>query len=450
MKKVMMDLVLSGLILTFLTGCGSDSSDSDDITVPVTVPEVCNEFSPTQSEIIDNIEMKAVLGKQLFSDKNLSFDRSQSCATCHNPSKGFIDDRMNKASINAAAAAGSLGDNGTSIGDRNAPTAAYAAFSPHFKCGTRARVASQQTSGITDYEGFIGGQFWDGREANLKGQAGGPPTNPGEMNMPNKSSVVERIKENASYISEFESLYGVDIFDDVDLAYSAMSESIAAFESFDASAFYPFDSKYDRSLLAQDDESYYDYDLLKAAARGKARFFSSDLTCAACHQLRPIGDKGEIFTSFEYHNIGVPENKALRIHNEVTELDHGLLNNAAVTKDREKGKFKVPTLRNIAVTAPYMHNGVFNELETVIKFYQHAKLRAQHQAGSADEILNPETGLVWGDAEITENVEDDLLGGNDINLDAGEVEAMVCFLISLTDKRYEHLLDQDKVSACGL
>jgi cytochrome c peroxidase len=134
----------------------------------------------------------------------------------------------------------------------------------------------------------------------------------------------------------------------------------------------------------------------------------------------------------------------------VTELDHGLLNNAAVTKGREKGKFKVPTLRNIAVTAPYMHNGVFNELETVIKFYQHAKLRAQHQAGNADEILNPETGLVWADAEINENVEDDLLGGNDINLDADEVEAMVCFLISLTDKRYEHLLDQHKVSACGL
>jgi cytochrome c peroxidase len=97
-----------------------------------------------------------------------------------------------------------------------------------------------------------------------------------------------------------------------------------------------------------------------------------------------------------------------------------------------------------------MHNGIFNELETVIKFYQHAKDRVLNVAPGTGANINPETDLPWGPAEINENIADDLLGGNDVNLDAAEIEAMVCFLMSLTDARYEHLLDQNKVQACGL
>ena len=453
MQKVVAGLVLCGVISTLMTGCGGDSSSSKTVDEPIiTVPEVCKDFTGTDTVQITEIENKALLGKKLFHDKSLSNDRTQSCASCHNPEKGFIDDRPNVTSLNGVAPAGSLGDDTLSIGDRNSPTAAYAAFSPHFKCGTRARVASQKTSGIEDYEGFIGGQFWDGREANLTGQAGGPPTNPGEMNMPSKAAVVERIKENAEYITSFENLYAADIFNDVDTAYAAMAESIAAFETSASEEFYPFDSKYDRSLLIDTEPDYFDYGTTSLAVKGKVRFFSSDLTCATCHQLRPIGDRGEIFTSFEYHNIGVPENKALRIHSKAAVLDNGLLNNPNVTKESEKGKFKVPTMRNVAVTAPYMHNGIFNELETVIHFYQHAKEKALNiKTGAPIEVIeNPETALPWGDAEINENIEHDLLGGNDINLDEDEVKAIVCFLMSLTDKRYEHLLDQDKANSCGL
>lgn len=426
MKKAMIGLVVTGFVSVLLVGCGGSSSDS---TL--------------------QLKTKAELGKQLYNDTSLSFDRTQSCATCHNPEKGFIDDRLNDASQDVGnglvASAGSLGDNKVSIGDRNAPTAAYAAFSPKFHEGTRARAASQQTSGIKDYEGFLGGQFWDGREDDLKGQAGGPPLNPDEMNMPSKSAVVERILENPDYVEAFQRIYDTSIFDNTDKAYAAMAESIAAFET--TPEFYPFDSKYDRSLAGK-----YEYSVISLAALGKTRFFSSDLTCASCHQLRELGNKGEIFTSFEYHNIGVPENTKLREVNGVTALDNGLFNNPAVKSEAEKGKFKVPTLRNIAVTAPYMHNGIFNELETVIHFYQHAKEKALNiKTGAAIEVVNnPETGLPWGDAEINQNVEHDLLGKNQINLTDTEVDAMVCFLMSLTDARYEHLLDPIKVKSCGL
>lgn len=429
MNKVMVGFILSGLVSTLITGCGGSSSSNSDDSI--------------------DLSTKALLGEQLFSDTNLSFNRTQSCATCHNPDSGLADDRDNTGVAGTPYAA-SLGDDGASLGDRNAPTASYAAFSPTFSEGTRSRVASQQTSGVEDYEGFLGGQFWDGREANLTGQAGGPPINPIEMGMPDIASVVDRLLENSDYVEAFENLYGADVFNDADTAYAAMTESIAAFETNDAEQFYPFDSKYDRSLTGD-----YAYSVTSKAILGKARFFSSDLTCASCHQLRPIGDTGEIFTSFEYHNIGVPINTELRSANGTAAetpdyVDEGLYLNSLVDSETERGKFKVPTLRNIAVTAPYMHNGVFQELDTVLRFYEHAKTRALGGDDTAGNETNPETGLPWADPEITDNIEDDLLGGNDITLDDETVEALECFFLSLTDARYEDLLDQDQVTSCGL
>ena len=400
-------------------------------------------------------ETKAALGAALYSDVNLSKNRTQSCATCHGLENGLADNRNQSGVVDGAAFAASLGDDGVSFGDRNAPSASYMAFSPSFKQGTRERVASQSSAAnIPDYEGFLGGQFWDGREADLAGQAGGPPTNPIEMGMESKAAVVERIMENADYVAAFESLFGADVFDDAatedPAAYTAMAQSIAEFEKTDAEQFYRFSSKYDRTLT--DD---FTFDPAGKVALGKVLFFSSDLTCASCHQLRENGNRGEIFTSFEYHNIGVPANQALKDLRESLGLDGaqaadlGLFNNPNVTAVTEKGKFKVPTLRNVAVTAPYMHNGVFAELETVIKFYEHARSRALN---SSQPLYpnNPETDQPWATPEVADNINHDLLGGNDISLDAAEVEALVCFLISLTDAQYEHLLDADKVASCGL
>ncbi|WP_283788477.1 cytochrome-c peroxidase [Bermanella sp. WJH001] len=408
------------LLLILLTGCGSSHDDT-------------------------GIASKAELGERLFSDQNLSLDRTQSCATCHSPEHGFVDNRINATYHNIHVAAGSLGDDGVSIGDRNAPTAAYAAFSPTFKYGTRARVQNQ-SSDIAAYSGFLGGQFWDGRANDLAAQAGGPPLNPGEMNMPNKAAVIERIQENTEYVEAFERLFNNQVFSDVETAYDAMAEVIGEFEFLNRETFYPFDSKYDLSLTGE-----YSYDPNSKASLGKVLFFGSDFTCAACHQLREIGVEGELFTSFEYHNIGVPENTRLRAINGVTEADLGLFNNPEVNKKSDaiahQGKFKVPTLRNVAITPPYMHNGVFNQLETVITFYEHAKLRALNLT---DNTLNPETGLTWAEPEVNLNIEHDTLGKNDKNLTPENIEALVCFFMSLTDARYEHLLDSNKVTACGL
>jgi len=110
------------------------------------------------------------------------------------------------------------------------------------------------------------------------------------------------------------------------------------------------------------------------AKAGKSLFFSQQFTnCATCHQLKPNGSARETFTSYEYHNIGVPTNVADRVMHGLDPdfKDEGLAANPAVTAQGMQGKFKVPTLRNVAVTGPYMHNGVFKDLKTVIEFYDH-------------------------------------------------------------------------------
>ncbi|MEW8312526.1 MAG: cytochrome c peroxidase [Candidatus Thiodiazotropha taylori] len=367
---------------------------------------------------------KEALGEALFSDVNLSVNRTQACSTCHNPDRAFIDDRLDAFGEIGAV---SLGDDGISLGDRNTPSAAYAAFSPEFYEGTRDRLNSD----AGQYQGFIGGQFLDGREANLKGQAGGPPLNPIEMNMPDKASVVARIQENEDYIEAFESLYGETLFDDVDLAYEAMTESIAKFEKTEL--FASFDSDYDRHINGE-----YDEYILTKAGLGKALFFSQEFTnCATCHQLQPNSHPQETFSSYEYHNIGVPENTAVRAVNNTDEgfIDHGLLDNPATTDASHLGKFKVPTLRNVAVTEPYMHNGVFRDLKTVILFYD--------QFNNEDRSLNPETGDIWAEAEVAGTINHSELAAPALTDE--EVEALVCFLRSLTDARYKHLIEEDGV-----
>ena len=358
------------------------------------------------AEAIGSIE---ALGRALYFDVNLSKNRSQSCATCHSPDFGFTDPRGN-----ASGKAVSLGDDGHSLGDRNAPTASYAAFSPDFHRDDTAQ--------------YVGGQFLDGREKDLAGQAGGPPLNPIEMGMPDKAGVVGRLKENAAYVTAFRSFYGGDIFDRPDDAYRAMTESIAAFEKTDF--FAPFDSRYDRYLRGE-------YQMTVLEDLGMTLFFSQQFSnCNICHQLKPTPNRtGETFSNYQYHNIGVPPNDAARAVNGVAadHVDRGLLDNPAIDDPAQAGRFKVPTLRNVAVTGPYMHNGVFKDLRTVVLFYN------KYNSKSARRQINPETGEQWRAPEVPDNLALKELETGPA-LDDRRIDALVAFMKTLTDARYEHLL----------
>mgnify|MGYP003615755038 CR=1 FL=1 len=362
-------------------------------------------FSTLGLNASDNLTNEQ-LGQSLFFDKNLSKNRTQSCATCHNPDSAFTDNRDNGVKKMA-----SLGDDKKSLGDREAPSAAYAMLSPNFHFDEKKQK-------------YIGGQFWDGRAATLEDQAGGPPLNPLEMGMSSKDEVVSRLKENPLYVNSFKNIFGEEIFNDSAKAYDAMTKAIASYER--TADFATFDSKYDRYLKGE-------YDLTPLEDLGKSIFFSNNNnSCASCHVLKGEDKEGETFTNYEFHNIGVPANKELRAKNGVKELDKGLLNNPNVKDEKEKGKYKVPTLRNVAVTSPYMHNGVFKDLKTVVEFYD--------KYNNANRKINPETKKPWDSAEVKDTISLKELKAQELS--DRKVEALVAFMKLLTDKRYEYLLEK--------
>jgi cytochrome c peroxidase len=349
------------------------------------------------------------LGRALFFDVNLSQQRTQSCATCHDPARAFTDWR--DSGVGAAA---SLGDDGRSLGDRQAPSLAYAAQAPAFH--KRAD------------DSYAGGQFWDGRAATLAEQAEEPPLNPIEMGLPDSAAVAARLQENPQYAREFPALFGADAFRDADATMKAFGLAVAAFESIEF--FSPFDSRYDRYLRG-------DYQPTAEETLGITLFFSDQFAnCNQCHQLQAFPEaSNETFTSYSYENIGVPANQALRMANGLgaAHVDSGLLKHPAVDDPAQAGRFKVPTLRNVALTAPYMHNGVFAELRTVLLFYN------RYLARGSKALLNPETGAVWGEPEVADNVALEKLQSGRA-LDERSIEALLAFLRMLTDQRYEALL----------
>jgi len=373
------------------------------ITAVLLAVSVLANADPENSGLAD-------LGRALFFDTRLSATGNQSCSICHDPLRAFSDARDN--GVDGAA---SLGDDGVSLGDRNAPSLSYIVLTPDF------------------YEGkdgnYIGGFFLDGRAATMIEQAQEPILNPVEMALPSTGEVLELLRAIPTYVAAFEEFLGPTSLDSPEQALAAVATAITAFES--TAEFSPFDSRYDRYLrgellLSQEEEL------------GRIVFFSELINCNRCHLLdRREHRPGEVFTNHRYHNIGVPINSQVRDKNGLDQdhVDTGLLQNPRVSDATQSGRFRVPSLRNVAVTGPYMHNGVFKELETAIIFYNRFLL------GSEESRINPETNQPWGASEIQQPVDLELLRQGQPITDR-RVLQLVAFLKTLTDKRYEHLLDR--------
>jgi cytochrome c peroxidase len=398
-------------------------------------------------------------GAALFFDVNLSRDRNQSCATCHDPARAFIDwrpfvaSRGNAGDVSATAPVtgipgpASVGTAPHLLGDRNAPTLSYAAHIPPFARGADG-----------DY---VGGLFWDGRANTLEDQAAGPPLNPIEMAMSDKAAVLDRLLENPNYVHVLRTHFGDSTLDDPDAAYAALTAGIAAFER--TQFFSPFDSKYDRYLRGE-------YTPTQEEMLGMTLFFSNQFAnCNKCHQLNTFPESEfETFSNYKYRNIGTPVNTLLRAANGLgpTYLDRALQDSpafAALTgTDRmaptksdaantdpadpstsadasaaQAGRYRVPTLRNVALTAPYMHNGIFQDLRTVVLFYN------KYLTRSSKAQINPESGEQWGPPEVEENLAlEELESGR--ALDDRRIDALIAFMRMLTDKRYEPLLEFER------
>jgi len=284
----------------------------------------------------------AQLGARIFADTSLSASGRQSCQSCHDFASGTS--APNALSVQAG------GVDMTRTGLRSTPSISY--------------MRSEIPFRIDRDDGPVGGFFWDGRENTLAMQATEPFTNPREMAMPDHASVVARLRV-ASYADDFKTLYGANVFDDVETAYTRMTEAIAAFETEDK-RFEAFTSKFDE---VQRGNAVY----TAAEARGFALFQDpAKGNCAACHPS-DVGAFGAlpIFTDRTYDNLGVPRNTEIPANADPTYYDLGLCNNTTILASHPEvcGAFKVPSLRNVALRHSYFHNGRFHTLKEAITFY---------------------------------------------------------------------------------
>jgi cytochrome c peroxidase len=322
-----------------------------------------------------------LLGSKLFFDTMLSNPVGQSCASCHMPNRGFADP------VDLPVSRGATHKH---FGTRNAPTVAYAAYTPYFH--------------FDSAEGnYIGGLFWDGRSATLSEQAVNPLLAHNEMNNKNKQVVVQQVMKS-DYKDLFLYVYGPHAFDNTDTAFEYITEAIEEFE--ETSVISPFTSKFDYYMRGQ-------VDLSPEEKRGLAIFNDTAKgNCAACHPSTPDAFTGAIlFTDYTYDNLGLPMNPKVKQLCENYCADLGLGN--FVKSAAENGKFKVPTLRNVAVTAPYFHNGIYNTLDEVMDFYN-----------------NRDSGR-FGEPEVKETVNHDELGN--LKLTKQEMSDVVAFMKTLTD-----------------
>lgn len=334
------------------------------------------------------------LGKDLFFDARLSSPAGQSCASCHSPKHGFS--QPNQKFATAEGAVKGL------FGNRNVPSVSYIGFTPKFHKKTEDGESL-----------YVGGFFLDGRESTLEDQVTKPMLNPIEMGIANELALVNKIKESG-YEKAFNSLYGKGSLSNTDKAIQVISRAIADYQR--SSELSPFNSKYDVYLEGKTL-------LTKQELNGLKLFEAEDKgNCAACHPSKLDKATGfpPLFTDFTYDNIGISSNKNNPFLNNPEKFnsqgkaykDNGL--GDALKDSNEDGKFKVPTLRNIALTAPYMHNGVLSTLKEVVDFYN-----------------TRDTDSKWGKAETSNNINKDELG--DLKLSDNEVDDIVAFLKTLTD-----------------
>jgi cytochrome c peroxidase len=301
------------------------------------------------------------LGLRLFFDSNLSEPAGTACASCHDPRRAFTGNNSTMIGV----AQGSRSDQ---FGTRDAPTVMYLATAPRFS-----------SHGSLDKDGKrvpVGGLFWDGRADTLEEQAKQPFFNPVEMNNADTPALITKVAKSA-YAAEFRKEWGDAIFANPEKALDAVAASIAAFER--THVFQPFTAKFDYVMRGE-------AKFTEQEQRGLSLFtIRQKGNCAECHIVDAASrdPRKSLFTDFSYRALGLPRSKRIPKNADPAFIDLGLCERVPVTAPTPQataskppitdpaacGLFKTPTLRNITITAPYMHNGFFDHLRDTVAFY---------------------------------------------------------------------------------
>ena len=321
---------------------------------------------------------KIALGDKLFNDKRFSSTGEVSCATCHAADKGLTDSPL----------VTSKGINDLT-GTRNAPTVLNAAFNKT--------------------------QFWDGRSPSLEDQSQHPFINPVEMGLPNHDKILEIVSKDEDYVKKFNQAFGTKTPD-----MGHVTKASAAFERTKIAG----DSPWDRWYFGGNE------DAINESAKRGFQVFLTDGRCVSCHAVE---QDHALFTDHKFHNIGVGIND---IQEDVPKLSSAFLVAKAKGADVDitvlsdpnvshlgrfavddqfvsMGAFKTPTLRNLTLTAPYMHDGSISGLKEVVQHYNN---------GGATNENDPVNPFLSG-------------GIRPLNLTDEQIDDLVAFMESLTSSR---------------
>ena len=288
---------------------------------------------------------QVALGERLFFDKSLSVDGTVSCATCHVPEQAF-------------AQAGSRTSEGVGgrIGRRNSPSILNVAFAKSL--------------------------FLDGRSGSLEDQAWQPILDKDEMGNPSVREVLDRLAKSEEYTKLFKEAFDVARPDKPSVA-----KALASYQRTLLSG----NSRFDRWHWGGESE------LLTELEKEGYELFAGQALCWQCH---PIGGDGIMFTDGEFHNTGVgwlSEQRSKAEKRDQPAEDFGRFE--VTEKEADRWRYKTPSLRNVALTAPYMHDGSFANLKEVVEFY--------NRGGGDDNVQR-------------------------LDLEQGQLDALVAFLGTLT------------------
>ena len=326
----------------------------------------------------DNPQTKEgiALGRLLFFDRRLSLNNTISCAMCHVPEMGFSNNEIKTA----------IGFEGRTV-RRNAPTVLNAAFKTRF--------------------------FHDGRENSLENQIWGPLLAGNEMANPSPGHIIDKIKAIRDYDGMFEKAFNGRV-----ASMETLGKALAQYQRVLIAG----DSAFDRWRYGSDDDALNDREKLGFAV------FSGRGRCVVCHT---VGDKFSLFTDEKWHNTGIGYRESMGIGQDrpvrvqlapgvFTELDPEVIDEVTQAPEMndiglyeisqnpdDRWKYLTPSLRNVELTAPYMHNGSLSDLMEVIEFYD--------RGGVENELLDP---LI-----------------SPLNLTQEEKRALLAFLKTLTARK---------------
>lgn len=257
----------------------------------------------------------AELGRRLFFDKNLSSTKVVACATCHVPDRAFANGEPKGVGVHGRST------------KRNVPSLLNVAYRPLLQ--------------------------WDGYAGTLENFVKYPLSSYNEMDFHYLDEVIEYLRSRPEYVKEFRALMGAD-----PIEFEAVATALATYQRTLVSANSPFDRYY----YGRDEAA------LSAEAKRGLKLFQGRAQCSACHL---VSDRHALFTDFKYHSNGVGYDTK-----EKSDTDVGL---GGISFNDNNGLFITPSLRNVAETRPYMHDGSMQTLEEVVEFYNRGAGNSPHR-----------------------------------------------------------------------